>query len=380
MPAVSVIVPAYNQGHYLGEAVRSVLAQTYLDFEVIIVDDGSTDSTRRVAHSFNDPRLRYHYQENRGLSAARNTGIRLTDAPYVSFLDSDDQFLPEKLSLLVEVLDNQPEVGFVAGQALLIDEKGRRLGKAFTTPPPADGAQLLLGNPLHVGSVLLRRGWLERVGVFDERLRSYEDWDLWLRLARAGCRMGWVPRPVSLYRFHTGQMIRDGSRMTASTFAVLEKVYASPDLPESWQRLRDRAYSNAYLRAAAQAYHAQAFEQAIAALREATRLDPVLCADDGAALAARLAAWADDPRARDPLTYLETIYDHLPEDLQALRRRRASDLARAALRLAFDAHARGDRIAAGAAMRRAVRYQPGVLANRGALSIFLRSLLARRRS
>ncbi|NIW46854.1 MAG: glycosyltransferase, partial [Gammaproteobacteria bacterium] len=94
MSTVSVIIPAYNQGHYLGECVQSVLDQTYPDFEIIIVNDGSTDNTQRVAKSFSDPRIKYIYQENRGLSGARNTGIRNAIGTYVTYLDSDDLFLP----------------------------------------------------------------------------------------------------------------------------------------------------------------------------------------------------------------------------------------------------------------------------------------------
>ena len=206
MPNVSVIIPAYNQGHYLGQAIRSVLDQTYPHFEVIVVDDGSTDSTREVVHSFTDARIRYVYQENRGLSAARNTGIRSASSPYVSFLDSDDLFLPDKLQLLVAESESEPGCGLIAGQAIPIDEQGNTIGKAFVEGLPADSADLLLGNPLHVGSVLVSRLWQDRVGFFDEDLRSYEDWDLWLRLARAGCRMSWVAQPVSLYRFHRAQM------------------------------------------------------------------------------------------------------------------------------------------------------------------------------
>jgi len=223
MSTVSVIIPAYNQSHYLGQAIQSVLDQTYPDFEIIVVDDGSTDDTRAVADSFTDARLRYVYQDNAGLSAARNTGIRHATGTYLSYLDSDDLFLSEKLALLVDAFDREPELGFAAGQAVLIDENSQPLGEIFDAGLPQDRSQLLMNNPLHVGSVLLRRDWQEKVGFFDESLRSYEDWDMWLRLVRAGCQMGWVPQPVSLYRFHRAQMTRLGKQMTTATFAVLEK-------------------------------------------------------------------------------------------------------------------------------------------------------------
>ncbi len=373
MSTVSVIIPAYNQSHYLGQAIESVLAQSYPDFEIIIVDDGSTDDTRAVAQSYADPRLRYVYQANAGLSAARNTGIRHAAGSLLSYLDSDDLFLPEKLALLVEALERQPELGFVAGQAILIDENSQPLGEIFEAGLPADTTQLLLGNPLHVGSVLLRREWQERVGFFDETLRSYEDWDMWLRLARAGCRMGWVARPVSLYRFHRAQMTRNGDQMTTATFAVLEKTFNEPALPESWQTLRDQAYSRAYLRAAAQAYNARAFAKAKTYMDEAVRLYPELSADGAACLADLVAGWANYAKTSDPLAFLEGIYDNLPESLSGLRQRRRHELARQALQMAFAAHQQGDSAAARAAIWRACQYQPGVLTNRGALSILIRS-------
>ena len=217
---VSIIIPAYNQAHYLGAAIASALGQSYGDVEVIVVDDGSTDKTREVVEQIGDPRLRYVYQENQGLSAARNTGIRHACGTYLSYLDSDDLFLPEKVALLLAVMEERPEVGLVAGQAMPVDEAGSPAGALFDRPLPDDARELLLHNPLHVGSVLVRRSWQEKAGFFDESLRSYEDWDMWLRLARLGCPMASVARPVSLYRFHAAQMTRDGSQMTTATFAA----------------------------------------------------------------------------------------------------------------------------------------------------------------
>ncbi|MCS7062099.1 MAG: glycosyltransferase [Anaerolineae bacterium] len=377
MPTVSVVIPAYNQASFLGAAVHSVLAQTFPDYEAIIVDDGSTDNTPQVAAEFTDPRVRYLRQHNCGLSAARNTGIRNAVGELISFLDSDDLFFPDKLAVLVDALRARSDWGMVAGQSILIDEHGQSLGRSFATPLPEQGAQLLLWNPLHVGSVLLRRGWLDRVGVFDETLRSYEDWDMWLRLARAGCRFGWVDRPVSLYRIHRAQMTRKGDQMTRATFAVLDKVFADPDLPADWAALRDQAYAHAYLRAAAHAYQTCSFERACAALEEAIRLDPQLAANGAERIKRRIAAWADDPRTPDGMNFLESVYANLPATLGCLRRRRGRILGQAATQYAFEAFARGDVPRARALLMRSFRYWPAWLANRGAWSMLARSLFAR---
>lgn len=372
---ISVIIPAFNQGHFLAEAVNSALTQTYEEVEVIIVDDGSTDNTAQIAQSFSDKRVHYVFKENGGLSSARNEGIRHANGDFLSFLDSDDCFLPEKLELLLTEMENDPELGLVAGQAIPVDEQGNPVGKLFDSPLPEDPKQLLLGNPLHVGSILLRRIWQERVGFFDETLRSYEDWDLWLRLALAGCKMKYVPIAVSLYRFHTAQMTRDGRQMTTATFSVLDKLFSKEGISNDWMALRDDAYSRAYLRAAAQSYRIMAYEDAKENLAKAISLSPGLMDENGCQMANRFIAWTNLPKFPDPLVYLEDIYNNLPHELETLENRRPQELSRAALQLAFDAYDQGDMVKTRKALRRAIRYQPGRLADRGTLSILIRSHL-----
>jgi glycosyltransferase involved in cell wall biosynthesis len=379
MTTVSVIIPAYNQGHYLGEAIQSVIDQTYPDFELVVVDDGSTDKTAQVACSFSDPRVHYIHQENRGLSAARNTGILRSSGEYLTFLDSDDMFVADKLETLVNALERDRGLGFVAGQAVLIDENGLPLGKVFDTPLPENPVHLLLWNPLHVCSVMLRREWQQKVGLFDESLRAYEDWDMWLRLARVGCRMGWVPHPVSFYRFHTRQMTRDKERMTTATFAVLKKIYSDPDLPEEWLALKDKAYSSAYLRAAIQAFRTDDFDEGADALAEAVRLDPTLMEQNGDILADRLLGLSDSPKVMDRLPFLESIYHHLPESLAVLKSQRNVRLSQAAVELGFRSYQAEDYVRARHFMWRAIQYQPQWLANRGVVSVLLKSSLVPRR-
>jgi len=375
MSKVSVIIPAYNQAHYLADSIRSVLDQTEQDFELIVVDDGSTDNTAEVALGFQDDRLRYIHQKNQGLSAARNTGINHAGSPYLTFLDSDDLFLPEKLTILLHELENNPSLGLVAGQAIPIDEKGRRIGKIFTKPLPEDTSRLLLGNPLHVGSVMIGKLWQERAGLFDESLRSYEDWDMWLRLARMGCKMGWVSKPVSYYRFHTAQMTRDGNQMTTATFAVLDKTYADPHLPQSWRDLQDQAYSQAYMRAAAQAFHAKDYSSAKNYISEAVRLDPTLVDAEGRKLANQFVAWTDLPKVKDAVEFLEHIYANLPSSLDMLRQQSKRNLSQAAAQIGFEAYHSGDLQSARAALQRAIYHRPSWLLNRGVASILIQAYI-----
>lgn len=379
MTTISVIIPAYNQGHYLGEAIQSVIDQTYPDFELVVIDDGSTDNTAQVACSFSDARVRYIHQENRGLSAARNTGILRSSGEYLTFLDSDDQFVADKLETLLNAMQRDPGLGFVAGQAVLIDENSLPLGKVFDTPLPENPVHLLLWNPLHVCSVMMRRDWQQKVGLFDESLHAYEDWDMWLRLARAGCRMGWVAHPVSFYRFHTRQMTRDKDRMTTATFAVLKKVYSDPDLPQEWLALKDRAYSSAYLRASIQAFRMNDTQEGTDALAEAVRLDPTLMEKNGDVMANRLLGLSDSPKVMDRLPFLESIYAHLPESMILLRNQRKRRLSQAAVELGFRSYQAEDYTRARHFMWRAVQYRPQWLANRGVVAVLLKSSLIPRR-
>lgn len=379
MTTISVIIPAFNQGHYLGEAIQSVIDQTFPDFELVVVDDGSTDNTAQVACSFSDTRVRYIHQENRGLSAARNTGILRSSGEYLTFLDSDDLFVADKLETLLNAMQRDPGLGFVAGQAVLIDENALPLGKVFDTPLPENPVHLLLWNPLHVCSVMMRRDWQQKVGLFDESLHAYEDWDMWLRLARAGCRMGWVAHPVSLYRFHTRQMTRDKDRMTTATFAVLKKVYSDPDLPQEWLSLKDRAYSSAYLRAAIQAFRMGDTQEGADALAEAVRLDPALMEKNGDIMANRLLGLSDSPKVMDRLPFLESIYTHLPESLSTLRDQRKRRLSQAAVELGFRSYNAEDYTRARHFMWRAIQYRPQWLANRGVVAVLLKSSLIPRR-
>jgi len=375
MPTVSVIMPAYNQSEYLGEAIVSVLGQTYQDFEMIVVDDGSTDNTAEVVHSFWDKRLSYIYQENRGLSAARNTGILHATSLYLTFLDSDDLFLPEKLEILLNEMENHPELGLVAGQAIPIDEKGRRIGRRIARALPEDASKLLITNPLHVGSVLLRKCWQESAGLFDESLRACEDWDLWIRLAKLGCKMKLIERPVSLYRFHQAQMTRDEEHMFRAMIALVEKTFKSQDVPESWWLMRDRAYSAPYLEAAAQAYRVNNIQSAIAKIERALSIYPELGANSGEEIENRIYAWTSDPRTEDKLSYINTVYKNLPDSLRSLRQRRRQALGQVAIRLAFENFYAGNLVETRYFTWWAFLYQPKLIFNRGAVSIFIRSLL-----
>ncbi len=226
-PAVSVVITTYNYGRFLPGALDSVLAQTFQDFEVVVVDDGSTDGTPALAGPYlADPRVRYHFQEHSGQSRAKNAGIRMARAPLVAFLDADDVWLPRKLERQTALFRGDPGLGVVYGRRLLIDEQGQEL--EYAQPPLHRGLilpRILLCNFVCFSSSVVRREILESVGVFDEGLPLAIDYDLWLRVAR-GHRFDYVDEPLVLYRTGHDSLSRRRRERVATVGRVMRRFLA----------------------------------------------------------------------------------------------------------------------------------------------------------
>jgi len=187
-PSVSIIIPAYNRAHTIERAIQSVLNQTFQDFEIIVVDDGSTDETQAIVEGFRDPRIRYLcHERNRGAAAARNTGIKAAHGEYLAFLDSDDEWLPEKLSEQITVLQSAPDEVHASctGYYLHLARSGLTLEKIPSHTHSWLRQLLLVGCDLSPGSTLVvRTVSLESVGLFDETLLRFEDWDWLIRYVK----------------------------------------------------------------------------------------------------------------------------------------------------------------------------------------------------
>jgi glycosyltransferase involved in cell wall biosynthesis len=184
-PKVSVVIPTYNSAATIKEAIESVLSQTYSDFEVNVIDDGSTDETEKVVRQFGD-RVRYFKQANQGVSGARNEGIKQSRGEYVAFLDSDDLWLPEKLAEEIPLLDADPKLGLVYCDWAVVS--GERLLKSSYLKDlrAASGYvfdELIQSGFILTSGVVLRRACLDDVGDFDRSLSIAQDYDLWLRIS-----------------------------------------------------------------------------------------------------------------------------------------------------------------------------------------------------
>ena len=223
---LSIVIPCYNQAHYLGDALASALSQTYPLVEVIVIDDGSTDDTAAVAARY--PSVRCFRQPNRGLPAARNAGWQASKGRYVIFLDADDRLLPQAASVGVAALTARPDAALAAGLERRIAADGSPLPTPRRPRIEADHyASLVRRCWIVVATAIYRRAALVAVGGFDERLRFAEDYDLYLRLAQ---RFPIVDHytEVSEYRQHNGTLSRNIERMLVHTLRVLRRHRPGP--------------------------------------------------------------------------------------------------------------------------------------------------------
>jgi glycosyltransferase involved in cell wall biosynthesis len=244
-PSFSVIVPAYNAAHTIEATIASALTQTCEDIELIVIDDGSTDETATRARAIDDPRLSVISQPNRGLPAARNVGIARSCADRLSFLDSDDLWLPDFLETAATTLDANPDAGFAYTDAYAFDSLSgkvrHRTAMGRQRPPvpaPADPGgflmELLMRNFVYY-SIVAPRSVLDAVGGYDESRRAAEDYDLSLRILTKGYRAVRMDGLHALYRLHSGQMTRSLAKMTEAVLDVYEGL-PTADLPTDAHR------------------------------------------------------------------------------------------------------------------------------------------------
>jgi glycosyltransferase involved in cell wall biosynthesis len=226
-PRVTVIMPSYNHARFIGEAIESVLGQTFDDLELIIIDNASTDNTREVVERYlADPRVRAIWRkENGGVAVARNEGLALARGRYIAFLDSDDLWLPEKLEKQLPLFDDPLRPGLVYCDMYSFDESGvypKTLFQAWRPGEPCSGlalADLAVRNWIQVPTVIVRASCIAKVGLFDASLTRTDDYDMWLRIA-AEYPLAYVPEALAMYRLHPAQAHRARRQMLSQEIAV----------------------------------------------------------------------------------------------------------------------------------------------------------------
>lgn len=253
MTKISVIIPTYNRASSIVDAIRTVLAQTYTDYEIIVADDGSADNTAQVVQAFGDSVIYMSLPHSALPSVARNRGLGVACGEYVAFLDSDDLFLPEKLSLQTKVLDEFPKVGLVYSDGYYFhDSPDRHLsGTRLTGFPRPSGHifdELLKINFLSPTTVLVRRSCLDQVGLFDEspELFAMEDYELWLRIA-AHFEARYAPGLVSKIHIHGGNISGNWLKSRQRDIMFLRRLEdREPELMNEHVIALSASYARAY--------------------------------------------------------------------------------------------------------------------------------------
>lgn len=253
LPGVSVLLPTYNRADYLRATIQSALDQTHPPYEVVVVDDGSTDSTAEVVRRLAEPRVRYVFQQNRGVSAALNTAFRASTGRYIALLGSDDLWLPSLLAEEVPIMDENPAVGLVYARAQGMDPQDRPMAQILGAPDKFPGStfkSLLYGDDVCGLTAVFRREVVEQAGLWDESFVANEDWDIWLRMSLV-TRFYFLDKVLARFRIHPGsltggksdrfvQVLRDRERL-------LDKVFSLPNLPPEASEVKALAYRNNYM-------------------------------------------------------------------------------------------------------------------------------------
>lgn len=392
-PLVSVVIPAYNAAAYIERAVDSVLQQTFSDYEVIVVDDGSTDDTsHRLAHY--GSRIRYLFQENQERSAARNHGILNSKGRFIAFLDADDYWHPDKLSKQLGLVARHPEVALVYSwaQCFVGDRKlPRVLGQDFASTGGLDVFRgLLLGKSLPALTVLADRSAVIQAGLFDREIAIIEDWDLWLRLTMHG-EVAVVPEVLAYYRLAGKYLPAAMARLKVPDMRVrsVERVLRSARESMSADlssQLEKTALAHAWWVGCLVDYAVGDYLSGQRRLVRSIQYDPAFHFQHAERWLESLIAFAsylydhDTPRY-EAEAFLATFFDHLPANAQAiLCKRRSAALGWLKAGYAFRMSDEGGReVESRELMREALRTYPFLVRNLGTVSISLRSTWLDRR-
>ena len=268
MPKISVIIPTYNRGQYITQALESVLNQTFHDYEIIVIDDGSTDNTQEILKKFEGKIISLR-QDNQGISNTRNRGINESHGAYITFLDSDDFWAPDKLEEQVKILDAYPKVGIVYARMPIINERGEKIGMKPAGVSGKNFKELLeVWGDIPTSTVMTRRDCFEKAGLFESPLEPMEDIDMWIRIARFYDLYEIENKVLAYYRRHEEQITSKKTRVYNGLLRIYTKIYDNyPEAPRNL--MLKRIVENQYLLAKEnylEGHYKNAFTHALAAI------------------------------------------------------------------------------------------------------------------
>ena len=316
-PTVSVVIPTYNGADHLGKTIQSVLDQTYSNFELIIVDDGSVDNTFDVVNQFEDPRIKFvPLGNNRGADAARNVGIRQSIGNIIAFLDQDDLFHPEKLQMHVEYMAKHPHVGFTYNPRYELNYSSETIREISPFPKKLTLKDIVLGHKLSPSEMVFRKEWAFRVDLLDEDHNFHGGEIIFVgRLFLSGCKFAYINRVLNYRRYHSERVYKNLSGTCQDERDAQDKIFFDPRCPKNIRALRNIAHVNMYLY-----FTCLAFVQNETALGrefvlEAVRLNPNIITDKPCQLIKSFLINSIDDETQNHEEILESFFNQLPTDL-----------------------------------------------------------------
>ena len=266
MPVVSVIIPTYNHAMYIERTLESVFQQTYKNYEIIVIDDGSTDNTQEVIKSYEN-KITYICKENEGTAKSRNLGLKIAKGRYVAFLDSDDLWMPQKLELQVTLLDKNIDIGLVCTDFEIFceNEEGIKIiEKRVETSFDFSFNRLFSGNFVQNSSVMVRRECFDKVGLFDEVFPIAKDYDMWLRIRRF-YEFGHIPQILARYRIHQGNVLGIDPEKGFSWYLTTTETFLQkfPSIAHEYGIDKNQYFNDVYFKCGVKNYQDRQYKMAV---------------------------------------------------------------------------------------------------------------------
>lgn len=371
MPAVSILIATYNRAAYLREALDSVLGQSYHDFEVVVIDDGSTDGSTELLRDYQrryPDKIRHFWHEgriNKGTSSSLNAAIEQSGGRYLAWLDSDDVWFPDKLAKQMSHIESQPALGMVYGYAVVIDENGTRFPGLIGGDVSRDAfRQLVIGNAICPSTVLMRRACLDDVGWFNEGV-IYHDWELFIRIA-ARYPIGFISEPLAFYRIHARNIsiLDQAETKLERSLAVIDTVFS--ERTDVDPGLRDKALAAVYFAAVLDYCAAGQLGDAGHYLENTRSLLNGSLPLEPEELIGRVVAYATYSfrgTQEEKVRFVRAVFSIVAPSLEG------KAVAHFHITDAFASHLRGNSPGARQHILQALGHDPGWLRNRGVLSI-----------
>ncbi len=318
-PLVSVVIPSYNQAEFLPAAICSVLAQTYQNFEIIVVNDASPDNTDEVMKHFTDPRIHYIMHEmNQRLPATRNTGMRASRGEIIALLDADDLFHPEKLEAHINFLGEHHEVGVSYNSRYEMNHSAETIRELYRPPMNVTLVDLMQGFPFSPSDTVVRREWAFKVGLFNPEMGSAEDTDFPCRLALAGCKFAGIDRALNYRRYHAGRGRKNLEGRLNDVERVLAAILADSRCPEEARTLGEKAIRHHMMVIVSLGLMQNETEIAQKYLHQLAALDPTIIKGDPCELVQFLLSELITDDCADHEAMLKTMFSQMPREFQFL--------------------------------------------------------------